>query len=371
MEIIPVTSQYDLMRFIKFPHKLYKGDENWVPKLITDEKKFFNPKKNPYYAHSDVMLFIAMAKDKIVGRISAHTNTLHNKVHHDKVGFFGFFESINDQDVANKLFDTAGNWLRTKGCNAMRGPMNFSTNDECGLLIKGFDTPSMVMMPYNKKYYQSLIENAGLDKEMDLFAYIGKVQPAPDRIKKLSDKLEKRGRFTIRSLNKKNRKTFKKDIETIFEIYTKAWENNWGAVPMTNLEFKHIVSELMPIVVPELVFIAEIDGEPAGFSMTLPDYNFILKKMNGHLFPFGLLKALYYKNKIPRLRVITMGVIKKFQGRGIDTVFYAKSFEVANKRGYKEGELSWILENNDMMNKIAKSLNAELYKTYRIFEDKL
>lgn len=371
MKIIPITTQKDIMRFIKFPHKLYKGDKNWVPKLIMDEKNFFNPKKNPYYAHSEVMLFLAVKNDEVVGRISAHTNTQHNRVHHDKVGFFGFFESINDQNVASKLFDTAGNWLRTKGCDVMRGPMNFSTNDECGLLIKGFDTPPMVMMIHNKEYYQSLIENAGLDKVMDLFAYISDVQPPPDRIKRLSDKLEKRGHFTIRSLNKSNKKALKKDIETIFEIYTKAWENNWGAVPMTNLEFDHIVKELMPIVAPELVFIAEVDGEPAGFSMSLPDYNFVLKKLNGHLFPFGIFKLLYYKNKIPNLRVITMGVIKKFQNRGIDTVFYSKSFEIANKMGYKQGEFSWILENNVMMNRIAKSLDGECYKTYRIFEDKI
>ena len=371
MKIIPVTNQNDLMRFIKFPHKLYKGDKNWVPKLIMEEKKFFNPKKNPYYKHSEVMLFLAVENNKVVGRISAHTNTEHNKVHNDKVGFFGFFEAINNQDVANVLFDAASKWLRSKGRDSMRGPMNFSTNDECGLLIDGFDLPPMVMMPHNKEYYQSLIEGAGLDKVMDLYAYLADVQPPPDRIKKLADKLEKRGHFTIRSLNKSNKKTLKKDIETIFEIYTKAWENNWGAVPMTNLEFKHIVDELMPIVVPELLFIAEVDGEPAGFSMTLPDYNFILKKMNGHLFPFGILKALYYKNKMPQLRVITMGVIKKFQNRGIDTVFYSKSFEIAYERGYKQGEFSWILEDNVMMNRIAKSLDGERYKTYRIFEDKI
>ncbi len=371
MEIIPVGNKKDLMRFIKFPHKLYKGDPNWVPKLITDEKNFFNPKKNPYYQHSEVILFLAEENGEVVGRISAQTNTQHNKVHHDKVGFFGFFESINNQEVANALIEAAEKWLLSKGCDAIRGPMNFSTNDECGLLIEGFNSPPMVMMTYNKKYYQNLLETAGLEKVMDLYAYYMKAQPTPERIKRLSEKLQKRGKFTVRNLKSKNKKMLKKDIETIFEIYTKAWENNWGAVPMTKAEFDHIVKELLPIVDPELLFIAEVDGKPAGFSLALPDYNVILKKMNGHLFPFGIFKALYYKNKIKGLRIITMGVIKEYQKRGIDTVFYEKTFDVGYRKKYEYGEFSWILENNEMMNRIAKSIGGEIYKVYRIFEEKL
>jgi len=216
------------------------------------------------------------------------------------------------------------------------------------------------------------LENAGLQKSMDLFAYYLEVTKPPERITRLTEKLEKRGNFTVRSLSK-NKKDLKKDIETVFTIYTKAWERNWGFVPMTKKEFEHLVDTLLPIVLPELVFIAFVDGEPAGFSVTLPDYNFVLKKLNGRLFPFGIFKALYYKNKIPGLRLITMGVIKEFHNRGIDVVFYAKSFENAYKHkiDFKYGECSWILETNTMMNRIMDNFGGNIHKIYRILDKKI
>ena len=372
MKIMPVRSKKDLMDFIKLPFQLYKNDPNWVPPLIMDQKDFFNPKKNPFYEHSEVQLFLAYKNDKLVGRISAHTNTQHNKFHNDKVGFFGFFEAIDDQEVANELIDAASEWLKAKGMDTLRGPMNFSTNDEVGLLIKGFETPPFVMMTHNPSYYLPLLENAGLQKSMDLFAYLVKISKPPERVARLSEKLIKRGNFTIRSLKTK-KKDLKKDIETVFTIYMKAWERNWGFVPMTKKEFDHVVAALLPIVIPELVFIAFVNGEPAGFSVTLPDYNYVLKKMHGRLLPFGIFKALYYKNKISGLRQITMGVIKEYQNRGIDTVFYAKSFETAynHKINFKVGECSWILETNTMMNRIMESLNGKIHKIYRILDKKI
>jgi GNAT superfamily N-acetyltransferase len=367
--VIRVKNKKELSDFIKFPFVLYKGNPNWVPPLISEMKERFNFHKNPYMLHSEVQPFLAYREGKVVGRITAHTNRQHNSTHNDKVGFFGFFDCINDTETAKVLFNKAEYWLKEKGCDAMRGPMNFSVNEETGLLVDGFDTPPYIMMPYHLQYYQNLFEQCGLTKIMDLFAYQIKVQKTPDKIARLTEKLQKRGNFTVRSLSTK-RSELRKDVEKVFEIYTKAWENNWGDVPLTKNEFEATVKQILPIVRPEFVYIAEVDGKPAGFSLTLPDFHFILKKMNGHIFPFGFLKALYYKNKITRLRVLAMGVIKEYQNRGIDTVFYAKSFDTAfnHKLKWEFAEFSWVLEINEMMNKIAVHLGGKHYKTYRIYQ---
>jgi hypothetical protein len=371
MKIVPVKTKKDLKKFIKLPFQLYKDDPNWVAPLIIDQKHMFNSQKNPYYQHSEVQPFLALRNNKVVGRITAHTNTQHNKFHEDKVGFFGFFEGENDEKTAKALVDTASQWLKKRGKNVLRGPMNLSTNDECGLLIEGFDTPPYIMMPYNKKYYQDLLVKAGLAKSMDLFAYNSPVTPPPERIKRLAQRVMKRNNFTIRTLSK-DKKNRRKDIETVFRIYSKAWERNWGFVPLTKAEFDHLVDTLLPIVLPEMVFIAEVENEPAGFCLTIPDYNYVLQKMKGKILPFGWLKALYYKNKIPGLRVITMGVVKEFQNRGIDIVFYYNSYKKAYEmKRFVDSELSWILETNDMMNRIGRSLGGKKYKTYRIFDKKI
>ena len=373
MEIVPVKTSRDLMKFIKFPFKLYKNDPYWVAPLLMEQKKFLNPHKNPYFEHSEVQLFLAYKDNKLAGRISAQTNVQHNKTHNDKVGFFGFFESINDQEVTDRLIDTAVEWLKAKGCDTIRGPMSFSVNDECALLIGPFESSPMVMMPYNPHYYKTLLENTGLKKVMDIYAYYIPVKKPPERLVKLAEKIEKRGKFTVRSLKTKNKKKLKNDIAMIFNIYEKAWKNNWGYVPMSAKEFDLLVDSIMPIIRPEFVFIAEADGKAVGFSVTLPDYNYILKKIKGRLFPFGWLKYIIYKNKIPGLRVPIMGVLEKYKNRGIDVVFYYRSFKTAfeHKNPYRDAEFSWVLETNKIMNRISKSLTAEIYKTYRIFDKKI
>ena len=209
MEIVPVKTNRDLMKFIKFPFKLYKNDPYWVAPLLMEQKKFLNPHKNPYFEHSEVQLFLAYKDNKLAGRISAQTNVQHNKTHNDKVGFFGFFESINDQEVTDRLIDTAVEWLKIKGCDTIRGPMSFSVNDECALLIGPFESSPMVMMPYNPHYYKTLLENTGLEKVMDIYAYYIQVKKPPERLVKLAEKIEKRGKFTVRSLNTKNKKKLK------------------------------------------------------------------------------------------------------------------------------------------------------------------
>ena len=341
--------------------------------LIFEQIRFFDPKLNPYYEHSEVQLFLALDGKNIVGRISAQTNRNHNKVHQDKVGFFGFFETIDDQAVANALLATAEKWLFEKGFDTMRGPASLSVNDECGLLIDGFDSSPMVLMSYNQPHYIRLLENSGFYKAMDLYAYATQVSPPPARLKRLADRLEKRDRFTIRALNSRNKRKLRGDIEKIFQLYETAWEKNWGYVPMTDKEFDQLVNKLLPIIIPELIFIAEIDGNAVGISVTLPDYNYVLHKMRGKIFPLGWLKFLYHRNKIPNLRVTIMGVLPEYKNRGIDAVMYCKSFEAAKKQknNFQIAEFSWILETNSMMNKIANPLNAKIYKTYRLYDRKI
>jgi len=257
--------------------------------------------------------------------------------------------------------------------DTMRGPASFSVNDECGLLMDAFDKSPIVMMTYNPEYYIKLFDNYGFKKSMDLLAYNAEVKSPPERLKKLSDKIEKRGHFTVRNLKTKNKKKLREDIEKIFTIYETAWSDNWGYVPMSADEFDLLVDSLLPIILPELIFIAEIDGEAVGLSVTLPDYNYVLKKMKGKMLPFGWLKFLFYRTKIPNLRVVIMGVLDEYKGRGIDVVMYCKSHEVAqsHKIPFKEAEFSWILESNTMMNKIAGTLDAEVYKTYRMFDKQI
>jgi len=374
IKIVLVETKKDLMKFIKLPFKLYKNDPCWVPPLFIDQKKFFNPEKNPYYEHSEVQLFLAVKDGETAGRISAHTNTQHNKFHEDKVGFFGFFESINEQEIADKLVQAAYDWLQAKGLDTMRGPMNFSTNDECGLLVDGFNSPPFILMTHNHPYYLELLEEAGLSKEMDLLAYLIPKKPTPIRLQKITKRLQKRGRFTVRELSSKNKKELRKDLEIVFSVYTQAWERNWGFVPMTKKEFLHLIDSIIDIMLPEFFYLAFVEDKPAGFYTALPDYNQILKKMKGRFFPFGIFHMLFDRNKITRLRIITLGVIKEYQNRGIDTVFYTKSFQIANehkKLKIKEAEMSWILENNLMMNRIAQNLGGEIHKRYRIFDKKI
>ena len=368
ISITPVISKQELREFIMLPYRLYKDDPNWVPPLISEQWKFFSPKKNPYYKHSEVMLFLAVENSRTIGRISAHTNTQHNLEHKDQLGFFGFFECERNPVAARLLFDAAYEWNRYRDRSGMRGPLNFSVNHDCGLLIDGFQYPPSVMMTYNPPYYQELYETCGLSKAMDLYAYYSYRTEIPPRVVKAAELIQKRYNPQIRSLDKTSKKTLRSDLETVFEIYTKAWQYNWGFVPLTKDEFRQLVDELLPIADPDLVLIATVDGKPAGFSLALPNYNEVLKVMNGRINPITLLKAYKAKKKITSARVITMGVIKEFQQHGIDTLFYYHSFKNGIPKGLVHGEFSWVLENNEMMIRVAEMLQAERYKTYRLYE---
>lgn len=373
IEIKAVNTKKERNEFIKFPFRLYDKQEFWVPPLIMDQRQAFDPAKGTYFEHSEVQLFLAVRDGKTVGRITAHTNTLHNKTHNDKVGFFGFYESINDQQVADQLFSTAYEWLKSKGCDTMRGPMNFSVNEEAGLMVDGFHSPSFIMNVWNKEYYQKLFENWGLEKAMDLYAYRIKIKPLSEKVNKIAEKAQNRYGFTIKTLPMKDKKKQKEFLDKVFFVYRDAWSKNWGYVPMTDKEFKHTVDTLIQFALPELVYIAEKDGEPIGTFVCLPDYNEVLKKLNGRLLPFGIFKLLYWKNKISGLRVPIMGVTEAYRNKGVDLAFYAKSFKVAlaHKQNWVNGEFSWILENNLMMNRMSEMLGGKIDKVYRVYDKKI
>lgn len=369
VNVIEVESPKLLNTFITLPFKLYKDDPNWVAPLLIERKEFFNKKKNPFYRGAKTKLFIAMRDNEPVGRIATCINYNHNVFHSEHVGFFGFFDCIDDYDVAAKLLKVAMITLKSEGMEKMRGPANFSTNHEVGFLVDGFDSPPVIMNPYNPPYIPKLAEKFGLKKVMDLYAFMMTDElPLSDRILKVVERIKERNKVTIRPLDLSH---FDEELKKINFIYNNAWSDNWGFVPMPEEEFYHMGKDLKQIVDPDLVLIAEIDGEPAGFSMALPDMNIVLKKLNGRLFPFGMLKLLWHmkiRRKIDGVRVMTMGVVHKYQKRGIDNVFYVETFNRGTAKGYKWAELSWILETNELMCRAAESLGAKLYKKYRMVE---
>ncbi|PKK82239.1 MAG: N-acetyltransferase [candidate division Zixibacteria bacterium HGW-Zixibacteria-1] len=369
VNVIEVESSKLLNTFITLPFKLYKDDPNWVAPLLIERKEFFNKKKNPFYRGAKTKLFIAMRENEPVGRIATCINYNHNVFHSEHVGFFGFFDCIDDYDVAAKLLKVAMITLKSEGMEKMRGPANFSTNHEVGFLVDGFDSPPVIMNPYNPPYIPKLAEKFGLKKVMDLYAFMMTDElPLSDRILKVVERIKERNKVTIRPLDLSH---FDEELKKINYIYNNAWSDNWGFVPMPEEEFYHMGKDLKQIVDPDLVLIAEIDGEPVGFSMALPDMNIVLKKLNGRLFPFGMLKLLWHmkiRRKIDGVRVMTMGVVHKYQKRGIDNVFYVETFNRGTAKGYKWAELSWILETNELMCRAAESLGAKLYKKYRMVE---
>lgn len=361
-----VDSKKDWNDFIKFPWKIYKNDPAWVPPLIAQQKDIFNKKTNPFFEHSEAEFYIARRGSETVGTIVAILNNRHNMIHNENIGFFGFFETIKDYHVAEKLFDAAIEWCREKKLDKIRGPENYSQNDTCGLLVDGFDTPPAILMPHNPPYYQELIERYGFTKAMDLWAYeMDKDTDMPERVISLVEKRKKRSKFTFRKINKKD---FDNELEKIKYVYNNAWEKNYGFVPLTEHELEHIAKNLVQIIDEDIVFFAELDGEPVGFSLACPDINQALKKLNGRLFPFGIFKLLYYSRKINRLRVIIMGIIKEYRNKGLDAVFYVDTYKKGIAKGYTWGEFSWILENNEPMNAALRNIGARVYKTYRLYE---
>lgn len=374
LAIEQVTDKKRLLEFIEFPFKLYRGDPNWVPPLIEERRDFLDPKKNPFFEHARAQLFLARRDGELVGTIAAAIDENHNQFHDELMGAFGFFETIDDPEVAGALLEAAEEWAREQGMAIMRGPMNFSTNHEIGLLIDGFDEPPMVMMTYNPRYYAGLIERCGYGKAMDLFAYIGDVDDrwhnAPPKVFRAAEKAAKKEGIRVRKADLRH---FDQEVQRAKQVYDRAWVRNWGFVPITEHEADHLAASLKPVLDPDLIFIAETsDGTPVGVSISLPDLHQALKRSGGgHMFPFGLLKFFWHKRKIDQVRLWGMGVVEEYRSRGIDALFYVETGRAALAKGYKRIEGSWILETNTMMNRIIERLGGQRYKTYRVYEKAL
>lgn len=374
INIVEVDNEALKAKFINFPYELYKNEPNWVPPLRFDVKNNLDTKKNPLYTHTKIKLWLAFRDGKIVGRIAAIINDAHNNFHKDKVGFFGFFESINDKNVASLLFDKAAEYLKNNGMDTMRGPVNPTTNDECALLIDAFDQPNVLLMTYNFKYYADLLEQYGLHKAKDLYALWIPSEvihdPIMEKLNRISDMILKREDLEIRKVDMKD---FDNEVQRVREVYNDAWETNWGFVPMSKEEFEFIAKNLKMIVDPDYVYFAikKSTGETIGFSLSLPDNNQAIVGLNGKLFPFGIFKFLAQRKKINRLRVIIMGVKKQYQKKGIDAVFYRDTIVMGNKKKVTGAEISWVLEDNMVMMQSALNMGAYIYKTYRIYDKKI
>ncbi len=369
ISVRPVQGKRDEKQFIKFQWKIYEGNPYWVPPLLMDRKKLIDRKKNPFYLHSRMEMFLAERDGEIVGRIAAIVNDNHNREHNENIGFFGFFECVSDQQVANVLFDAAANWLRRQGVTAMRGPASPSVNDEYGMVIDGFDKSPAILMAYNPDYYPRLVETYGFTKAKDLYAWAldGK-KVFTDKLVRGSELVRKRSGVVIRPLNMKD---FDNEVKIIQELYTRGWERNWGEVPLTDEEFRYMAKDLKPVVIPELVIIAEIQGKPVGFGMTLPDLNMVLKEnKGGYLIP-ALFRLLIHKRKINHCRIVILGVLPEYMKTGIGGLLFYETGRRGVDNGYPYGEASWVLEDNVMMNRGAQLMNAEISKTYRIYQKSL
>ncbi len=373
IQISPVTDKKVKAEFIDFPHNLYRNDINYVPELFIAQRDLLDPKHHPFFLHSKLQMFIARdEKGTVIGRIAAIRNNNHNKFHDANDGFFGFFDVIDDYEVAEKLLDTAKNWLKEEGLDNMIGPVNFSTNEPSGMLIEGFDKPPFVMMTHNWSYYPQFMDKYGFKKQTDLFAYILETFAVNEKSVKLAALLEerlKRKGITIRPINIKK---FKEEVEKIKKVYSSAWDKNLGFVPPTYEEFNYLANDLKLLLIPEFCLVAEHNGEFVAFSLAIPNVNKIyINIKKGRLFPTGLIKLLFGKSKIDELRIITLGVLEDYRKMGIEAVFFAKNIVEAQKRNYGKNEASWVLENNTLMNQAMVNMGGYIHKKYRIYKKEI
>jgi GNAT superfamily N-acetyltransferase len=364
-----VESPHEIDRFIHFPHQIYSNDTPWVAPLDNERKVFLSQEINPFFDHAEAEYFLAQSTDgKTLGRIAAIVDYDHNRFHQEKTGFFGMFECVNDVEVSTHLLNAVEQWSRNKGLDRMRGPMNLSINHECGLLVENFDDSPVLGIPYNPPYYADLLLHWGLEKAKDLVSLDLQLTQIPEYLQRAVSLIQKRNRFSIRCLQMDR---FDQEMDLLWEVYNSAWEANWGFVPMNHKEFVFTAREMKRVVDPRLCFIAEVGGEPAGFSLTLPDVNQALKPMQGKLFPFGWLKFILGKRRINRSRVITLGVKKQFQRLGIDAFFYYATYKQLMEMNIFRVDMSWILEDNQAMIGPIEKIGGIPYKRHRIYERSL
>jgi hypothetical protein len=370
IEIQSLTrSSRDILRFLKVSYPIYARDPNWVAPLLMDLKKVFTD-ENPLFQHARMQLWIARKSGRDVGRIAGIVDEHYNKTSERKCAFFGFFESIEDPVVGRRLFETVRDWARQQNLQIVQGPMNPTTNDECGLLIEGFDSPPVFMMTYNPRYYVSLVEAAGFQKAKDLLAFHIDLSTIPmDRLGKIAAKVRQRNPDLV--FRPVLRKTLAQDIVKVKEVYNAAWEQNWGFVPMTDAEVDFMARRLKPLLMEGLIWLVEAQTEPVGFLLALPDYNPAMQPLRGRLGTpkiFGFLPYLLGWKRPNRTRVLTLGVKEKYRSKGLESAMLIEGLKVGFDAGVRESEASWILEDNLMMCRVLEAIGGRVYKRYRIYE---
>jgi GNAT superfamily N-acetyltransferase len=368
VQVYPVTTRKHRRQFVELPWKLYKDDPNWVPPLRSNQAELLGYKSHPFHEVAEVETFIAQRDGVTVGRIAAILNHSHNKYYETNIGFFGFFESIDDQIVADALFEAARAWFAERGITQLRGPANPSMNYECGLLVEGFDSPPTFMMTYNPPYYAKLVEQAGFEKVHDLLAFIGYIDQLPavqEKLKPLADMAQERAEATIRPMNQK---AFQKDLELFLDLYNRSLGHMWGFVPMTPNEVKALGKSLKYLLIPELSLAAEVKGEGVGVVIGLPDYNPRVKQIDGRLFPMGWWHLLHNKQGLKRIRVLSINVVPEYQRWGLGLSLMRDLVPKILEMGIKEAEFSWVSEANTMACSGLRKGGAKHYKTYRMYD---
>lgn len=364
----------DIRDFVRVPHLLLRDDPNWVPPLNRLVEEQLTPSKNPFFEHADVALFTAWKVGRLVGRISAQVDREHLRKHGDDVGFFGFFDTVDDGAIGQRLVDAAGAFLAARGMKRMRGPLSLSINEEVGMLVNGFEHPPMMMCPHNARYQRAVAEAAGLGKAMDLFGWRYEVDELPARVRRAHDAVRAMGNVRIRTLNKKNADA---ELKQVLEVWDDAWKDNWGHVSMTPAEVRSFVSTMKPIIEEQLSLIAEVDGEPAAICFAAPNLNEAIHDLRGKLSPVGAVKLGWrmFVKKPTSARLILLGVKQKFRAqRQYGYLPMALVYEVKTRGeriGYTWGELGWTLESNTAVNAMIKAMGCRVYKTYRLFEKPL
>lgn len=370
-QIVEVASRRDREDFLWFPWQIYQSDSVWVPPLIAERRDFINPRKHPFYRHGAATMFLARRDGKPVGRILVSDDPNYNREQNANVGCFGMFESIDDPAVAHALLDAASDWLRARGRTQILGPIDYSTNYTCGLLIDGFDTPPRVLMNHNPPWYLDLLESWGLTKAKDLYSFwFTDELKLQTRWLRLAERFAKRGNVTIRPFRLNDAEA---EIANCKRIYNEAWKRNWGFVRMTDAEFAEFAHGLMDWMPPELMLLAEVDGKVAGLAMTLPDFHEAMKPLNGRIFRWGLPLGLWeFKRNCKKIRtgrLIALGVLDEYRRRGITELLILNTLINGTKYGkFEAAELGWTLEDNDLINRAIEASGGKHYKTYRILE---
>lgn len=373
IEIQPVArSRAGIRRFLEVPYRIYADDPRWVAPLLYDLSKVFTA-ANPLFEHAEMQLWVARREGVEVGRIAALRDHEHLRIHQDGTAFFGFFESVNDPEVTRGLFGAVRSWARERGAGRLMGPTNPTANDECGLLVRGFDSPPVFMMPYNPAYYVELVEGEGLRKAKDLLAFYVDIARSPlDRLGRIAEKTRRRyPELTFRPVR---RRTLDGDLAKVKEVYNEAWEENWGFVPMTDAEINFLAARLKPLLEEGLVWVVESPTETVAFMLALPDFNEALQPLRGRLCTPRLLRFLPYlfRWKSTRLcRVLTLGIKERYRGRGLEAVMLTEGFKVGLRLGFQGAEASWVLEDNEPMCRMMEAFAATVYKTYRLYEQPL